>query len=41
MCLMSAVPMVLGLPLTLAPFIFIEVTAYTFKFVGPVFLYFF
>jgi len=38
---MSAMPVVLGLPLTMAPYVFVIVTAYTFQFVEPVFLYFF
>jgi len=36
----SAVPMVFGLPLTLATYVFLAVTDYTFQFMGPVFLYF-
>jgi len=38
---MSAVPMVFGLPLTLAAYVYIVMTAYTFQFVEPMFLYFF
>jgi len=41
MCLMSAVLMVFGLPLTLATYVFVVVTACTFRFVGPLYIYFF
>jgi len=37
----STMSMVEGLPLNLTPYVFIIVTAYTFIFVGSVFLYFF
>jgi len=33
----SAIAMVFGLPLTLAPYVFVIVTACTFQFAGPVF----
>jgi len=33
--------MVEGLPISLVPYVFVIVTACTFQFMGPVFLYFF
>jgi len=37
----STMLMVEGSPLNLAPYVFVIVTAWTFQFVGPVFLFFF